>query len=1130
MLHITLNRTRRLCFLVYLAMSISSLNGQTFAEITGTITDSTGAVVPGATVSVINSQTNQERRVESNESGNYTVPFLVPGGYSTKVQHGGFKGSVRSGIRLQVGDVARVDFVLDVGGVNEIIEVTGGAAMIETDNSAVGTVIENKRIVEMPLNGRNFLQMIALSPNVTAEQGAGGEAGDRKGGERAQQAFSIAGQRMTFNHYTLDGVENTNPSYNLFAIRPSIDALQEFKVQTGIYSAEYGRATAQVNATTKQGTNNWHGALFQFHRNENVDAREWRKVGPKNPFVRNQFGFTIDGPIVKDRLFVMSNMELLRERKSIEVAGNVPPDLMRSGDFSASGRSIYDPASRVYDRDAQGNPRAVSAMPFPEQTIPRNRTHPIAVKLLEFYPRATVPGANIFRNFLRNASRPINWEQYTQRVDFTERASSNWFGRFSWGDESASQLTTFEQQQGRTVTKTYQAMLSNTRTFGPSTVNEFRFGYTQFQNDNLFRYANERNVTAELGIAGLPVPVQAAWGTPSIGLGLGLSGFGEPVNGPFVERSHIFQALDNVSIVKGNHSFKFGGEIRRNRFNELGNAFPRGSFAFDAKASFDPARRAATGHHYADFLLGESRQAQRILLLPSALLRSSAFSAYAEDTWKLTSRITLNLGLRYEFSPPYHDKYDAILNLRIFDPGVGPNGLREDTKVPVLTRPGSGDFYRGVPFRFHDSIPIQSGGDDLGRELVRKDYNDFGPRVGIAFRPSDRWSIRSGFGMFYTQDIGEVRFDLARNLGARSSYVSDEERPNSNLSNPWQFETATARCTGWAGFCQGVGSMLSNNVNRRTPFVMQWVFDVQRQLDADTTLELDYMGNGGRKLERWRNWNEAVPRGGPTDSRPLQQRRPWPAYGIMFNVDGVVDSSYHAGSVKLRRRFAKGLTYLTGFTWSKSIDTGSAIRNHSGDTLFPGTSYDIRNWRGLSQFHTGRRLVMSVLYELPFGRDHFASSSRAVNKLVAGWQLGGIFTFSDGTPLQVGGIGDTRNTEFDNYPDATGISAIPSGRSADNFWNIGAFSSTSPELAYRMGTVGRNTLFSPGLRSWDFSVLKNVKLAERHSLQFRVEAFNLPNHPNWTPPPADIRNPATFGRVASARTMRELQFGIKYIF
>jgi hypothetical protein len=313
--------------------------------------------------------------------------------------------------------------------------------------------------------------------------------------------------------------------------------------------------------------------------------------------------------------------------------------------------------------------------------------------------------------------------------------------------------------------------------------------------------------------------------------------------------------------------------------------------------------------------------------------------------------------------------------------------------------------------------------------------------------------------------------------------------------------------------------------------VIQWLVDIQRQIGNDTTLELDYMGNSGHKLERWRNWNEPVNRTGPDDFRPLQARRPWPVYGVIFNVDGIVDSNYNAGSIKLRRRYAKGLTYLFGYTWSKSIDTGSAIRNHAGDSLFPGTSYDLRSWRGLSQFHTGHRAVLSVLYDLPFGPGQsWLSGPGAAGRILGGWQLGSIFTMADGTPVQVGGIGDRNNTEFDNYPDATGISPIPANRSADNFWNIAAFDTTNPSLSYRQGTVGRNTLFSPGFRNWDFSVLKNTTLFEGHSLQFRFEAFNFTNHPNWNTPPTDARNPLTFGRVTSARVMRELQFGLKYIF
>jgi hypothetical protein len=1116
-----------------LLVMMSPLAGQTFGEITGTVTDPTGAVVVRATVTVTNTGTNQAREVSTNEAGNYTVPFLVPGIYSVTARGSGFKLSTRSRVELQVGDVARVDFAMELGGVTETVEVRAGAPLLTTENATVGTVIENKRIVELPLNGRNYLQMIALSSNVTAEQQAGGEAADRKGGERANQAFSIAGQRIIFNHYTLDGIENTDVSYNLFAIRPSIDALQEFKVETGIYSSEYGRATSQITVTTKPGTNEFHGTLFEFHRNQHLDAREWLKEGPKNPFLRNQFGFTLGARLIRNKLFSMSNFETLKERKTLQQTASVATERMRAGDFSASGRAIYDPLSRVFASDPQGNLQALSAARFPNDTIPASRLHPIAKKLLEFYPQARVPGDNIFRNFVRDASRPVSWEQFTERLDFVESSSSTWFGRFSWGDEYLKQLATFEEQAGKTVTKTYQSMISNTRSLRPTMFNEFRFGYTQFQNDNLFRYAYERDITKELGIVGLAPPVQAAWGTPSIGLGLGLTSFGEPVNGPFVERSHIFQALDNLSVVKGGHSLKFGGEIRRNRFNEVGNAFPRGSFGFDAKATFDPANRANTGHPFADMMLGEVRTATRVVGLSSGMLRSTAFALYIQDTWKVTPKLTVDLGLRYENTPPFHDKYRGIINAWVFDPGVGPQGLldRSQTKVPVLVRPGLGDFYQGLDFRFHDPVPVAAGDQFLGRAMVHGDNNDFGPRLGIAWHPTERWTLRTGGGLFYSQDIAEVRFDLARNLGGRSDFISSEEKPNSNLGDPWAFERSAYRCTGWAGICQGPTSILSNNTNRRTPYVLQWLFDIQRQLDQNTVLEVGYMGNGGHKLERWRNWNQPVTRTGPNDFRSLQERRPWPAYGIIFNADGVVDSNYNALSVKLRRNFAHGLTYLMGYTWSKSIDTGSAIRNHNGDSLFPPNSYDIRSWRGLSQFHTGRRLVTSVLYELPFGLGKPVHTRWAFgDKLIGGWQVGSILTFADGTPWQVGGIGDRNDTQFGNYPDATGISPIPTSRSANNFWNLAAFDTTNPELSIRFGNAGRDTLLTPGLRQWDFSMIKNTAVMERHSLQFRFEAFNFSNHPNWNPPSSDPLGRATFGRVTSARTMRELQFGLKYVF
>ena len=1105
-----------------------SLDAQNYAEVTGAVADPSGAVVVGAQVAITNAATGQTRTAETNESGNYTIPFLAPGIYEVLVSSAGFRSASRAGVELQIGDVARVDFQLEIGAVAEVVEVTGGAPLLNSENAVVGTVIENRRIVELPLNGRNYLQMIALSPNVTAEMSPQTEASGRKGGERAQQVFSIAGQRNAFNRYTLDGIENTEHSYALFAIRPSIDALQEFNVQTGVYSAEYGRNPSQVIVTTKSGTNEFHGTVFEFHRNENIDAKEWLLTGEKNPFVRNQFGFTLGGPLVRNRVFFLSNFESLKERKALERRANVAPDSMRAGDLSSAGREIFDPLSRTYSTDAQGNERAVSAELFPNAIVPQSRFHPTSRQLLEFYPRATVGGDSILRNYTRDAKQSVSWEQFTQRVDFIQNDYSSWFGRFSWSDEFYHEVATFDHQEQDVLTIPMQAMLQNTRTFGPAVVNEFRFGYTLFQNDQVRFFSHERDVTSELGIEGLVTPPPLAWGLPSVGLGLGLSGFGEQVNGPFVQNSHVFQWVDNLSIIRGKHSIKLGGEFRRDRFNEAGVPFQRGSFAFNGVVTEDPNRRGPTGHPMADLLLGKPQRSQRSRVPANGLLRAPAAAMYVEDTWKVTDRLTLNLGLRYEYTPPYYDKYRGAMNVLFYDHGVTDDiRVDPDSRVPLLVRTGEGDFHEGLPYHWHDGVPLGTSGEGaLPRALMVSDTNDFAPRVGVAWRPNEKTTVRTGFGVFYIQDIGEIRYDLARNIGGRSDFIADRERHNADLADPWRVEREQFVCSNWDGDCQGPTFTLAVNTNRRTPYSLQWMLNVQRQIDNATTLELGYLGTGGHKLERLVLWNQAVHRTGPDDFSSIVSRRPWgDSYGLIQTSDNVVNSNYHAGSLKLRRRFSGGLTYLAGYTWGKSIDNGSGIRVRGGEEEQAAFAYDLANERALSQFHTKHRFVTSFLWDLPIGNQ-----PGLLSKIIGGWQLGSILTFSSGTPISVSRIGDRNNTGSGTRPDATGISPFLDNPTVDRFWNIDAFSDSSPELLVREGTAGRGVLFRPGVAQWDFSLTKTTRIRENHSLMFRFEAFNFSNHPNWNPPASNIRAPATFGKVVSARTMRELQLGLKYIF
>jgi hypothetical protein len=680
-------------------------------------------------------------------------------------------------------------------------------------------------------------------------------------------------------------------------------------------------------------------------------------------------------------------------------------------------------------------------------------------------------------------------------------------------------------------------MLSNIRTFSPTVTNEFRFGFNLLISNATTTSAFKRNVTGELGMAGIYNDSPAAWGIPSVTLGNGLSGFGDPVDAPFLDHNATFQWVDNASITRGNHALRFGGEIRRMRVNEQGNIYNRTNQSFTGSATFDPASRLNTGYSFADLLIGELNGFNWAGALASVEFRSTPWSAYVEDVWKITPKLTLNYGLRYEVYPPYHDKYRGIMNAYFYDPGVGPNGILADTRQPVLVRPGTGPFYEGAAAHFIDAIPTATGSqfDRLGlpRATIKTDHNDFAPRIGLAYN-FGRWTLRSGFGIFYAHDVSNAtQTAMDENLAGRANVNASVESPNASLSDPLAPARGVGKCTGWTGICQGPQTRIYLvDPNLRTPYMEQWLFNIQRSVSQGVVLEVGYQGNGGHKLEIFRNYNEPILRTGPGDASSLQQRRPWSNYGQMQSINGVVNSNYHALSTKLTQRLTRGLSSLVSFTWSKAIDGGSALRPSLLTNGSPLNWYDFRSNRGLSDFNVGRRLVASVLYELPFGKGKsFGGNWPGVaDKIVSGWQVSSIITVADGTPIDVGGIGDVTNTENSSLPDATGISPFPSVQTAQQFWNIAAFNATNPQLNYRYGNMARNVLFTPGTLNWDFSMIKNTVIKERQSLQFRFEGYNFANHPNWLPPSTNVLAPSTFGVINGAKTMRQLQVALKYSF
>jgi hypothetical protein len=1128
--------------LLALLLFSAPMAAQTFGEITGTVTDSTGAIVPGATVTVTNQATNVARVVQTNEAGNYTVPFLNPGRYELKAEADGFKAVTTPNLLVEVGATVRANFAMEIGAVTEVIEVAASAQMLSTADSALGTVIDQQRIVDLPINGRNYLSLVKLSPNVSAEMPAGGQANGRQGGERANQAISISGQRQQFNRFTLDGIENTDSDFNTFVVRPSVEALQEFKVQTGVYSAEYGKATSQINVTTRSGTNELHGTVFEFLRNDKIQARPWRNAGDKAPFRRNQFGGTVTGPIIRNKLFFMANYEGLRERVQGFRQSTVADQAMRNGDFSnPSLLTIHDPDTIRPDSSTVG----FTADPFPNQQIPQARFKAPFVKMLEFYPLPNIPGAVVERdpnNYTRNSPNPVDWDQLTTRIDFNEGANSQWFGRFSWGDESILNGGAFEIQDRRIVTKVDQIMLSNTRTFSPTVVNELRLGANIFDNDLLTFFNGIRDVTSELGIPGLLPPAEAAWGTPSIGFTDqgSVAGWGEATEAPFINRSRTYQITDNLSWVHGNHTFRFGGEITDRRYNLIGNQFPRGFFQFGGRATARPGAVNNTGDSFASGLLGWITEATRSLGLPSVQFRQRSPHLYAEDTWKITPRLTMNIGLRYEFTPPYKDRYRGIMNVQMFCPGVDETGIDEDCRTPVMVRPGEGEFYEGLDVRFADNVPLATGDDVLfNHATINKDKNDFAPRLGFAYQLGDKTTIRTGYGVFYTQDTTNPVFDMARNFGFRESARGLDVKPSVNLDSPWATSGAAGlECSNWDGVCVSRLYTFSNDARRRTPYVQQYMFNVQRQLDESTMIEVGYSGNVGHKIQRMYGFNTPLDRADSSDKSDRLARIPWRnEYGRLQTIANVVNTNYNALGVKFQRRFTQGLTYLVGYTWARAIDNGSGIRTNDGDNLFPASSYDLKAERGLSQIHVGNRLTASILYEIPLRFEN-----RAVEALAGGWQFGSIITISSGTPFNGGNCGDLDSNEQGNRGHATGISPYldnPTNlqyfRRADSGRGAAAISCNVPDasganqLTYRQGNINRNMYVGPGVANWDFSLTKIFQVSERFGVEFRFESFNFANHPQWNNPDTGT-NSLNYGFISGARAMRTNQFALKFNF
>lgn len=1072
-------RAKSAVLLGFLALPLAAQQ----SAVQGVVTDESNAAVPGARITVTNLATGVALNATTNESGFYSVPFLTPGTYRVEAAKEGFATARRESLVLNVNQTASVDFQLRLGAVAESIEVRAAAELIDSQTSVVGQVIDNKRIVELPLNGRNYLELARLTAGVAPDSGSR---------TSAKGTFSALGQRAYQTSVLLDGVDNSSRAsggqlgFEAQAVTPSIDAVEEFKVVTNNNSAEYGfRMGGTVIVQTKSGTNELHGSLYEFLRNDKLDGTNFFAVGqPKPPYRQNQFGGTVGGPIVRDRTFFFASLEGTRIRLGETTIATVPRSELRNGDFSA-GRALYDPATT---RQEAG--RWVRD-PFPGNRIPASRFDPVATRVIGLYPEPNLPG--LISNHFFAGSRKDDTNQLDTRVDHNFSTSHRIFGRYSrrsydMVDPGPLPLPADGGLWTTTDLVSNSGVANWNATLGPAVNNELRFGFSRIE--SLLDVPWTENFNQKLGITGLPDLGDDNRRGMTRFTPTGYAEVGTRSFWPNRNNLDLIHLANHTMIVRRTHVLKAGFEYRGEELFRRAARFSRGQMAFAGVFTQDPNNRGRTGDGMADFLLGLA-SGGNLGNQNGETATTRNYALYFQDDWRISRRLTLNLGLRWErFGPPSY-KNTPVARFEI-------------------------DFARQT---FNIVRPRDAS--DCG---CRHDNNDFAPRIGFALQLSERMVLRSGFGLFYGAP------DAISHDGSGRFYHLPPDFTEISFPTDQLLQPALVVRNGFpAGLIPA--ATVHENVTVRsaysfipTQYASQWFLDIQREFPGRTVLTVSYLGAGTRHMIRHRNLNQPLAPG----PGALRSRRPMPFFAGINLAEPSGNSSYNAFAAKAEKRYSTGLTLLASYTWSHTIDDGAG-------TLDDGTAgggvrdaYNLRVHRGNSAYDIRHNFVAAGVYDLPVGKGRrWLNRSGAADWILGGWQIGGIVNFRTGRPFSPTITTDLSNTGTTNYPNRVASGVLPpSARSLDRWFDLAAF--TIP-AQYTYGNSGRNILFGPGLRSADLKLGKNFYFAERYRLEFRAEMFNFTNTPAFGLPNASV-NLAQAGQIRSAGEPRRIQFGLKFVF
>ena len=1094
-----------------LFLFLTTLQAQTnTAEIIGAVQDTSGAVLPGVVVAAVHTSSGFRAERITDQEGAFLLPALPVGEQVITAELPGFKRLVREGVSLAVGQRIRLDLVLQVGDITENVTITSSAPLLQNTTAEISDVIENERVANLPLNGRQFLQLALLSEGVVKPpRGTRGAALQQAG-----DLVNVGGQRAGHNIYLFDGVKVTDELFNNLVISPSVDAIQEFKIQKSLYSAEFGgKASALINVIMKSGTNDFHGNLYTFHRNAALDAKHFFDPPDESipSFVQNQFGGTFGGPFTipgvydgENRTFFFLNYEGQRIRQSITRTFSVPTEAVRSGDFSGLG-TIYDPLT--------GDPQSGGRQPFPDNQIPQDRLDPVAQAFFENVPLPNLPG-NV-QNLVASPSQKTDMDQFNLRLDHVASSKDNLFGRLSIFNVKAFQpFGTTELNEdllpgfGRTLTtKARNLGVGHTHSFDTNVVNELRFGWLKVSGGETGENQGFDFGTVS-GLEGVTSDPRDS-GYPLMSFAGEFSTMGDPTS--FIFRDNqSFEVFENVLWSRGRHQLKFGAYWFHLRFNPSNPESARGAFSFSPR--FTSSRpKLSDGSAFADFLLGFPTSARGGTGRGEEDGRTNWYHFYVQDDWQANPDLTLNLGLRYEANQHMKDLNNELSAIDLSVPG-GRFVIASDKDGNIS--PNADSLLPFIP------IPsVTSAAAGWSRSLLRPSYKRFAPRLGLAWElpGASETLLRAGFGIFLNQWAYSVQTNLARNL---PFFLLKEIETAADDLFP-SFDTRTILTE------DPTGSVSGSNVDHdyRTEYTQTWSLGLQHLLLNTTLFELSYMGSRTVGADNSTVRNVPVPGPGPIDSR-----RPVPVLSGFRSIRWDGWSTYHALTGKLERRFSDGLFFNLNYTFSKVMDDASAPGGTSFESNLPQNVLDLPSEKAPASFHHAHRFTASYTYQIPVGNGYrFLNSPGWASAIFSQWQMTGILTLQSGAPFTVNTTSDPANigpgpAQRPNHLQNPNLPG--SQRDPIRWFDTEAFA--LPD-AHTFGTVGRNTVFAPGLRNFDFSLIRNIPLKDVSSLQFRAEFFNLFNTPNFDVPNRFAFTP-NFGRVFSAGFSRQIQFGLKLTF